>query len=239
MNDTDTPNDARVVVADDHTLFRAGLVALLQSISWITVEAEGSSGEEAIALCRTLRPDVLILDVEMPGPGAKAVLQSVRRDSPSTRVIIVTMHDSGQLMRDLITSGASAFLHKAADQAALAAAVGSVLKNPDRLVVNISRESLLAEEAVAAESAGILSARESEVIALLSEGKSNAEIASKLFISGSTVKRHLTNIYAKLGAVSRVDALRRAEARGLLPRPGAPDGHEQKLLVPGAGRTRN
>ncbi|MGH3166219.1 MAG: response regulator transcription factor [Trebonia sp.] len=213
--------EVRLVIADDHTLFRAGLVALLKSVPGFTVEAECSSSEEAIALCRALRPDVLILDVEMPGPDTRAVVQNVRSDSPDTRVVIVTMHDNGSLMRDLITSGASGFLHKSVDQATLAATVRSVLKNPDRLIVNLSRKSILADDMTGTEARTIslVSARELEVLALLSDGKSNTEIASKLFISRSTVKRHLTNIYAKLGAVSRVDALRRAEAAGLLSRP--------------------
>lgn len=206
----------RLVVVDDHNLFRTGLVSLLKSVPTFVVEAEGSTGAEAVALCRLLRPDVLILDIEMPGSDPHEVLSDVLRDSPNTKVIILSMHDGAQI-RELVAVGVSGFLHKSVDYPALRTAIDSVLMNSDQLVIHLPQKSLLADERADAEPAGLISTRELEVLSMLSKGMSNAELARQLFISLGTVKRHLTNIYRKLGAVSRVDALRRAEAAGMLP----------------------
>ncbi|HEV2885569.1 MAG TPA: response regulator transcription factor [Jatrophihabitans sp.] len=212
-------DEIRIVLVDDHNLFRAGVAELLRSVPGFVVEAEGASGTDAIALCRQLHPHVLIMDVEMPGPGAQATVQQVSRDSPSTRIIVLTMHDNGELVRELISSGASAYLHKSAGQAELSAAVNSVMCSPDQVLVAVSRASMLGPDRPDP-TLGLVSARELEVLALLAQGMSNSEIAAKLFISDSTVKRHLTNVYAKLGAVSRVDAVRKAQEANLLAQPG-------------------
>ena len=209
--------EIRIVVVDDHSLFRHGVTELLRSVPGFVVEAEGASGTDAIALARQLRPNVLIMDVEMPGPGAPATVRQVSRDSPSTRIIVLTMHDSGELVRELISLGASAYLHKSAGRAELAAAVNAVMRGPDQVLVAVSRASMLSSKR-SESTLGLVSARELEVLTLLAQGMSNSEIAAKLFISDSTVKRHLTNIYAKLGAVSRVDAVRKAQAANLFSR---------------------
>lgn len=212
----------RLVVVDDHHLFRTGLVSLLTSVPTFVVEAEGSTGAEAVVLCRLLRPDVLILDIEMPGSDPHEVLIDILKDSPNTKVIILSMYDDGPQIRELIADGVSGFLHKSVDYPALRTAIDSVLMNSDQLVIHLPQKSLLADDRDEAKPSGLISTRELEVLAMLAKGMSNAELARHLFISVSTVKRHLTNIYRKLGAVSRVDALRRAEAAGLLPahRPG-------------------
>jgi DNA-binding NarL/FixJ family response regulator len=207
-------DEIRIVVVDDHSLFRAGVTELLRSVPGFVVEAEGASGTDAIALCRQLHPHVLIMDVEMPGPGAPATVRQVSRDSPTTRIIVLTMHDSSTLVRELIGLGASAYLHKSAGRPELAAAVNSVMRDADQVLVAVSRTSMLGPER-SESTPGLVSARELEVLTLLAQGLSNSEIAARLFISDSTVKRHLTNVYAKLGAASRVDAVRRAQAANL------------------------
>ena len=204
----------RIVVVDDHSLFRAGVIELLRSVPGFVVEAEGASGTDAITLCRQLHPHVLIMDVEMPGPGAPATVRQVTRDSPTTRIIVLTMHDNSELVRELISLGASAYLHKSAGRPELSAAVNSVMRDPDHVLVAVSRTSMLGAER-SEPTLGLVSARELEVLTLLAQGLSNAEIAARLFISDSTVKRHLTNVYAKLGAASRVDAVRKAHAANL------------------------
>lgn len=204
----------RIVVVDDHSLFRHGVTELLRSVPGFVVEAEGASGTEAIALSRQLRPDILIMDVEMPGPGAQATVSQVRRDSPATGIIVLTMHDNGELVRELISLGASAYLHKSAGRLELSAAVNAVIRDPDQVLVAVSRAAMLGPDR-SESTLGLVSARELEVLTLLAQGMSNSEMAAALFISDSTVKRHLTNIYAKLGAASRVDAVRKARAANL------------------------
>ncbi|MGJ5753599.1 response regulator transcription factor [Streptomyces puniciscabiei] len=206
----------RLVVVDDHNLFRTGLVSLLTSVPTFVVE-EGSTGAEAVALCRLLRPDVLIMDIEMPGSDPHELLVDILTYSPNTKVIILSMHDDGARIRELIADGVSGFLHKSVDYPALRTAIDCVLMNSDQLVLHLPQKSLLANDWTEAKPSGPMSTRELEVLSMLAEGMSNAELAKRLFISVSTVKRHLTNIYRKLGAVSRVDALRRAQAAGMLP----------------------
>ena len=208
---------SRLVVVDDHNLFRTGLVSLLTSVPTFVVEAEGSTGAEAVALCRLHRPDVLIIDIEMPGTDPHELLVDIVKDSPNTKVIILSMHDDGTRIRELIAVGVSGFLHKSVDYPALKTAIDCVLMNSDQLVIHLPQKFLLADDWTEAKPSGAMSTRELEVLSMLAEGMSNAELADRLFISVSTVKRHLTNIYRKLGAVSRVDALRRAQAAGMLP----------------------
>ncbi|MFJ2702814.1 LuxR C-terminal-related transcriptional regulator [Streptomyces sp. NPDC087428] len=207
----------RIVVVDGYHLFRTGLVSLLTSVPSFAVEAEGSTGAEAVTLCRLLRPDILILDIELPGPDPHEVLTDVFRNSPDTKVLILSMNDDGAQIRELIGLGASGFLHKSIDYPALRTAIHCVVMNSDQLIIHLPQKSLFVDDWVAQKPAGLISKRELEVLSLLAEGMSNAELAQRLFISVSTVKRHLTNVYRKLGAVSRVDATRRAEAAGLLP----------------------
>ncbi|MEU9210820.1 response regulator transcription factor [Streptomyces sp. NPDC048415] len=230
----------RFVVVDDHNLFRTGLVSLLTSVPTFVVEAEGSTGAEAVVLCRLLRPDVLIIDIEMPGSDPHEVLIDILKDSPDTKVIILSMHDDGAQIRELLAVGVSGFLHKSIDYPALRTAIDSVLMNSDQLVIHLPQKSLLADDRAEAKPSGLISARELEVLSMLAKGMSNAELARRLFISVSTVKRHLTNIYRKLGAVSRVDALRRAEAAGMLParHPDERSPTSGSPLPPWQGRSR-
>lgn len=205
----------RIVLADDHTLFREGLRELLSTDPDFQVVGEGSSGDEAIALAEEHRPDVLLLDVEMPGPGAKAVIVALRTAMPELNVIILTMHDSAGVVRDLLQSGAAAYLVKNIARDQLVAAVRSVSRNSENVVLSIPRETMDALEPPS-EQASPLSARELDVLRLVAKAMSNAQIAAALFISEGTVKRHLTNIYGKLDAVSRVDAIKKAAAANLI-----------------------
>ncbi|GLZ35198.1 DNA-binding response regulator [Lentzea sp. NBRC 105346] len=205
----------RIVLADDHTLFREGLRELLSTDPDFEVVGEGSSGDEAIELVDRHHPDVVLLDVEMPGPGAKAVIQRLRESHPDINVIILTMHDSAGVVRDLLQTGAAAYLVKNIAREQLVAAVRSVSRNRENVVLSIPRETMDALEPPDVRESP-LSARELDVLRLVAKAMSNAQIASALFISEGTVKRHLTNIYAKLDAVSRVDAIKKAAAANLI-----------------------
>ncbi|MEV4053544.1 response regulator transcription factor [Amycolatopsis sp. NPDC049688] len=198
-----------IVVADDHTLFRQGLRELLSTDPGFEVIGEAAHGEEAIALVQRHRPAILLLDVEMPGPGAKAVIERVRRTCPDTAVVILTMHDAPALVRDLLDRGAAAYLVKNIARDELIAAIRSVSRSKDNVLLSIPRATMESLERQQ-EQRTLLSQRELEVLRLVATAMSNAQIASRLFISEGTVKRHLTNIYGKLGAVSRVDAIKKA-----------------------------
>ncbi|TDB76215.1 response regulator transcription factor [Micromonospora sp. KC723] len=208
----------RVCLADDHNLLRDGIREMLSTEPEFAVVGEASSGPEALALAVRLRPEVLLLDVEMPGPGASAIIRQVRRMAPETRVIVLTMHDDPDMVHELLEAGAVAYLLKTILRDDLVAAVRSVVRRPTQSVLlAVSRETVERLDRQKPRTNGTpLTARELEVLRLIAEAMSNAQIASRLFITEATVKRHLTNIYAKLQAVSRVDAIRKATAARLI-----------------------
>jgi DNA-binding NarL/FixJ family response regulator len=158
---------------------------------------------------------VLLLDVEMPGPGARAVIRALHVSHPDTDVIVLTMHDSAGVVRDLLQCGAAAYLVKNIAREQLVAAVRSVSRNRENVILSVPRGTMDAMDPPVAPD-NPLSARELEVLRLVAKALSNAQIATELFISEGTVKRHLTNIYAKLDAVSRVDAIKKASAANLI-----------------------
>jgi DNA-binding NarL/FixJ family response regulator len=206
----------RLVVVDDHGLFRAGLMELLRSVDDFEVEAEGASGDDAIALAGELKPDVMILDVGMPGPDPTFTIRTIRETSPQTEVVVVTMFEDPRLMHELIKAGAAAYLLKTSNRGELAVAIRAATRSDDMVLVSVSRQAFVGLTRATPNVRDSLSARESSVLRLVSQAKNNKDIGKTLNISDSTVKRHLTNIYSKLGATSRVDALQIARQGGLL-----------------------
>ncbi|MFC9559420.1 response regulator [Agromyces sp. NPDC056965] len=194
----------RVVIADDHELFRAGMRAMLAAETGIEVVGEAADGAGALAATVAARPDVLMLDVEMPGVPVLSTITRVLAESPGTRVIVVTMHRDRVLADHLHAAGASTCISKSATSAELIAAVRQAAP-PSRAQGEIQR----------APSKAVLSHREREVMRLIGDGLSNEAISRRLSISIGTVKRHNTHIYAKLGATSRTDAVRRAWTLGV------------------------
>jgi DNA-binding NarL/FixJ family response regulator len=175
---------------------------------------QAEDGDGAVALAAEERPDVVLLDVEMPGPGAEETTRRILRASPRSRVVVLTMHDEASLVRGLLGSGAHAYMIKSATRQELLAAVDALDRSDgDRAVLSVSRETLARLEG---REKRLLFARELEVLSLAAVAMSNGQIASRLFISEGTVKRHLTNVYAKLGVASRVEAVNEAVAAGLV-----------------------
>jgi len=204
-----------LVLVDDHVLFREGLRELLSYRTEFIVVAEGASGEEAVALVRRFDPDVVLLDVEMPGQGAVQTVQQLRETAPRTKIVILTMHDDPHLVQELLSRGVSAFLTKTVGREQLLPAIRTIGRSTDTVLVSVHR-STFDQIGRAGARPNPLSQRELEVLRLLAQALSNAQIAGALFITEGTVKRHLTNIYAKLQAVSRVDAIRKATAARIL-----------------------
>jgi DNA-binding NarL/FixJ family response regulator len=194
----------KVLLADDHAMFRQGVREMLSTDEGIEVIGEAENGREAVALAERLRPDVVLLDVEMPVMGARQAMERILENSPVPRVIIVTMHDDPRLVRELIGLGASAYLVKSASieelhtavRTAASSAAGNVIIPPKTL-----RDPT---------EAGGLSRRELEVLVMVARGMSNQQIAISLHLSEATVKRHLANIYPKIGVSSRGEAVRMA-----------------------------
>ncbi len=208
----------RICLADDHTLMRDGLKELLCTDPGFAVVGEASTGTEAVTLATRLRPDVVLLDVEMPGPGASEVIRHITRTVPEAQVLVLTMHDDPEMVSELLEVGASGYLLKTVPREELIAAVRSVVrKASDSVVLVVSRRTVERLDRQKSRPRQVqLTGRELDVLRLVAEALSNAQVADRLFITEATVKRHLTNVYAKLDAVSRVDALRKAAAAGLI-----------------------
>jgi DNA-binding NarL/FixJ family response regulator len=200
----------RILLADDHTMFRQGLKEMLSTDERIEVVGEAANGAEAVELARHLQPDVVLLDVEMPVMGAREALEHLGRISPRPRVIIVTMYENARLVRELLASGASAYLVKSASLEQLLQTVHAAVEDPRESVATVPREALeWAEEGV-----DHLTGRELEIMLFVARGLSNRQTAIALHISEATVKRHLANIYAKLGVSSRGETTRLALSEG-------------------------
>lgn len=192
-----------VVIADDHELFRDGLAALLTSQRTFSVFAQVSDGPSAVAAVEDFQPDLLVLDVEMGEWPVDRTIRSVRRSVPSLCVAVLTMHADRILRDQTLRAGADAFLTKDMPGREL---FQELTKALDR-----STPRSLSEP-----ERGILSPREREVLLALGQAMSNKQIALWLSISEGTVKRHTGNIYEKLGARSRIDAVRKAKILGVL-----------------------
>ena len=203
----------KVLLVDDHALFREGVAEIFDAEEDMQVVGEAENGLEAVTLAAKETPDVVILDVEMPVMGAEMAIGRILRASPSSKVLMLTMYDEPRLVRKLLALGAHGYIVKNATREELVAAVRTVYRVENRVVLSVSRNT--ADRLEGAEKS-LLSSRELEVLLLAARAMSNSQIASYLHISEGTVKRHLTNIYAKLGVSSRADAAKKALTSGLI-----------------------
>jgi DNA-binding NarL/FixJ family response regulator len=218
----------RVVIADDQALVRAGFRAILETAGGMDVVAEAATGEEAVAESRRHRPDVVLLDIQMPRLDGLDAARRILAASPAPRVIMLTTFDLDEYLYESMRAGASGFLVKDTPRDQLIAAVRTVAAGDALLSPSVSRrliERFLAAEPVdrspISTVAGSLSPRETDVWRAMVRGLSNAEIAAELFISESTVKTHVAAVLAKLGARDRLQAVITAYETGLVrPRPG-------------------
>jgi DNA-binding NarL/FixJ family response regulator len=198
-----------VLLADDHAMFRQGIKEMLSTDEEREVVGEAVDGLQSVALAEKLRPNVVLLDVEMPVMGAKQAMERMLENSPPPRVVIVTMYDDPRLVRELIGLGAVAYLVKSATMEELHAAVHAAANSPvgpEKDVVIVAPPKAFRN---AAEADG-LSERELEVLLLVARGMSNHQIAVSLHLSEATIKRHLANIYPRIGVSSRGEAVSKA-----------------------------
>jgi DNA-binding NarL/FixJ family response regulator len=210
-----TAADASISIAlvDDHALFREGLREILESVGDMRIVGEAGDSAAAVTLVAGTRPDVVLLDVEIPGDEVTETVSRIRTMSPDTRIIILSMYDGPQLLSRLLAAGIRGYLLKSVHRHELIAAVRSVREDPSRVVLAVSRNSVAQVEAAAAPT---LSDKELEVLQLAAQALSNSQIARRLGLAEATVKRHMRNIFVKLNAVSRIDAVNKALAASLI-----------------------
>jgi DNA-binding NarL/FixJ family response regulator len=201
----------RVHLADDHTMFREGLESILSSrAEGIEVVGHSSSGgEDALALIEENKPDVVIAQIDADLKTAREVLLRIRSSSPDSRIVVLTMFDNLRYLKALSKMGIDAYIHKSSSSEELLATIDAASRDPtgENVVVSMPRGML---ERMGEEPVGMLSERETQIMVLAARGCSNYEISEELHISEATVKRHLANVYQKIGVRSRSEGVRKA-----------------------------
>jgi DNA-binding NarL/FixJ family response regulator len=209
----------RILLADDHTIFRYGLRAMLSSLPEYEVVGEATTGEEAVALTAELRPDVILMDVQMPGKGGIEATRRILETSPGMGVIVVTMFEDDDSVFAAMRAGARGYVLKGADKEEVFTVVRAVARGEAHFGPEIAKRLMTffsaPRPAATSEAFPELTAREREVLDLIAGGRSNAEITRQLFLSPKTVRNHISNIFTKLRVADRAQAIVRAREAGL------------------------
>ncbi len=207
----------RAVVVDDHAVVRSGIKLLLEREEDIEVVGEAGNAKDAIFRARALKPDVILLDVVMPGESGIEVLPNLLKESPKTKVLVLSMQDDPNYVREAFAAGASGYVLKEAADEEVVAAVREIANGGRYVHPALGARMVAAEaDARAAAEADPLSEREREVLRLLALGHTNQEIARMLFISVRTAETHRAHIMQKLRLSSRAELVRYALSHGLL-----------------------
>jgi len=203
----------RLLIADDHPVVRDGLSGMFAADPDFCVVGEASDGSQALRLADAVRPDVILMDLRMPGmDGVTAIAELARRGNP-VRVLVLTTYDTDSYVLPAIEAGATGYLLKDAPRDELLRAVRAAAAGQSVLAPSVATRLM---SRVRGPSPEVLSQRELEVLSLVAAGSANREAAARLFISEATVKTHLLHIYAKLGVTDRAAAVAEAFNRGLL-----------------------
>ena len=207
----------RIVVVDDHAVVRTGLRLMLDAETDFEVVGEAGDAHAAVFEVRAQKPDVILLDVVMPGESGIEALPKLKHEAPDARVLVLSMQDDPRYVREAFAAGADGYVLKEAADAEVVAAVREIAAGGRYVHPALGARMVAADaEAQAKQSANPLSAREEEVLRLLALGHTNQEIAGLLFISVRTAETHRAHIMQKLGFASRAELVRHALAQGLL-----------------------
>ncbi len=210
----------RIAVADDHQIVRQGLRAVLEGSADFAVVGEASSGLEVLSLVDRARPDVLVLDLMMPGLNGLEVTRQLHQKHPATRVVILSMHGTESYVLEALRAGAMAYLLKSGSSSELLDAVHAVVAGRRYLSPPLSDRAVEAYARLAegaSDSYDTLTTREREVLQLAAEGHTSQDIAGRLGISPRTVETHRANLMRKLGLAGQTDLIRYSIRRGILP----------------------
>ena len=204
----------RILIVDDHPVVREGLMAVLEGIPDIRVVGTAQSAEEALAAIKTVRPDIVLLDLELPGMSGIDAIPRLIAGGDHVRVIVLTAYDTEERVLGAIRAGAGGYLLKGAAAAEIVHAIRAVREGGSYLTPRVATQ-VMAQVGSRGRS-GVLSEREREVLRLIAQGQSNKQIGRQLSITERTVKFHVTSIFNKLGADNRAQAIAVAARRGLL-----------------------
>lgn len=209
----------RVLLADDHAVLRAGIRALLDMQADIEVVGEAGDGYQAVARVRELQPDIVLMDVGMPGLDGMAATRQIKADYPNTRILILTQHENKEYVRPALKIGASGYVLKRAEGDELLIAIRAVYAGGtflDPAIAGVLADDARREPGVPSDPFDSLTDREREVLILLAQGKTYQQIAETLFISSKTVDYHRTHLMRKLNLANRAELTRFALQRGLI-----------------------
>ncbi len=209
----------RILIADDHSLFREGLAALLSSISDTEVVGEAATGAEAISRAAQLQPDVMLMDIQMPGINGIEATRRIVRDSPHIGVVVVTMFEDDDSVFAAMRAGARGYVLKGADQEEILKVIRAVAAGEAYFGSAIARRLMSFFSAprplAVAEAFPDLTSREREILDLIARGRNNQQIAHELYLNPKTVRNHISNIFNKLQVADRAQAIIRAREAGL------------------------
>ena len=214
-----TAEQLRILVADDSDAFRAGLAALLGSVDGVTLAGEATSGEEAISRALDLHPDVVLMDLHMPGRNGIEATREIVSAAPHIAVLVLTMHEDDESVFAAVQAGARGYLVKGARQGELLRAVHAVAEGGAVFGPAVARRMVdffnAAASATSAASFPELTAREREILDLVARGRSNAQIAEQLVLSTKTVRNHVSSVFTKIQVVDRAQAIVKARKAGI------------------------
>ena len=205
----------RLLLADDHPVVRAGLAGMLAAEEDLEIVGEAADGAEACELAQRLRPDVVLMDLRMPGVDGATATARISSELPQVRVLVLTTYDSDSDIVRAVEAGASGYLLKDTPRRELADAIRAAARG-ETVLAPVAAATLLTRMR-APEPSVTLTARETQVLALVGKGRTNADIGRELFIGEATVKTHLIRVFNKLGVDDRTAAVTAAMRRGLLP----------------------
>lgn len=210
----------RVLIADDHTIVRAGVRLLLEAEKDIEVVGEAVNGEDAIKLAESLRPDVILMDIAMPGINGMEATRKIRSRLPEIQIVVLTMHRSDEYFFEVLKAGASGYVLKGAETNELINAIqevsrGEVFLHPE-MTKKLLQDYLHRMGKADFSDHPVLSKREKQILHLLAEGFNTKEIADRLFVSPSTIHSHRTNLMKKLNLGSRHELVQYARKHGLI-----------------------
>jgi DNA-binding NarL/FixJ family response regulator len=208
----------RIVVADDHAVVRAGLRALLSAVDGYELVGEAATGSEAVRSAVTLRPDVLVMDIQMPGMSGIDATREIGRVAPDVAVLMLTMFEDDESVFAAMRAGALGYVLKGASPTDMIRAIAAVAAGEAIFGTGVARRALTYLTAPRPDNATAfpeLTPREREVLGLIAGGLGNAAIAARLGLAANTVSNHISNIFGKLQVASRAEAIVRARSAGL------------------------
>ncbi len=212
----------KVLIVDDHAMFREGIRSLLIGYDDIEILGEATNGKEAVEKICQLAPQVVLMDIAMPVMGGLEATRRIQKECPNARVLVLTQHEDSEYILSMLRAGAKGYISKTATASELVSAIHTVHRGESYLYPSAATalvEEYLMRAGEEKDEYERLTDREREILQLVAEGRTNREIADRLFISVKTVLRHRTNIMEKLGFRNRTDLIKYAMSKGLIEMP--------------------